>query len=450
MVNTKRIRYIREGEAGSGPVVYVMQRDCRTEDNWALQYAKECADAHKVPLAILVHIGDDVVKRSSARQYAFYIAGLREVEAAAKKLAIGFFITTGNPENTFLSFLKKYTVGAIVTDFSPLRETRTWIQDATRTMSVPIIEVDAHNVIPCFVASDKEEFAAYTFRPKVRKLYAEFAGSIPQLKKHAYVWNPEVLPIDFEKLQKRGLVGKELLGKQYVVPGMKAGKKALRDFLDNRLRGYDEARNNPAIDGQSNLSPYLHFGHISAARVVHEVSLTRAPEADKRAFLEELVVRRELSDNFCLYQEQYDSYEGLRQWAKTSLDAHRKDVREYLYTHEAFEHAKTHDRLWNAAQMEMVKRGKMHGYLRMYWAKKILEWTKSPEEAIAIGIRLNDTYSLDGCDPNGYVGVLWSMGGVHDRAWFDREVFGKVRYMNYNGCKRKFDIDAYIRYVDAL
>ena len=161
--------------------------------------------------------------------------------------------------------------------------------------------------------------------------------------------------------------------------------------------------------------------------------------------MEELIVRRELADNFCFYNPQYDSFAGFPTWAQKTLDEHRRDPREYLYTLAQFEQAQTHDDLWNAAQLEMVQTGKMHGYLRMYWAKKILEWTRSPEEALQIAIYLNDRYELDGRDPNGYTGIAWSLGGVHDRAWGERKVFGKIRYMSYNGCKSKFDVTAYIK-----
>jgi deoxyribodipyrimidine photo-lyase len=161
-------------------------------------------------------------------------------------------------------------------------------------------------------------------------------------------------------------------------------------------------------------------------------------------------VRRELSDNYCLYNPQYDSFEGVPAWAKKTLNKHRIDRRVFLYTISQFENAETHDELWNAAQEELFIKGKMHGYLRMYWAKKILEWTASPEEAIAISIYLNDKYSLDGRDPNGYSGIAWAIGGLHDRAWVERPVFGKVRYMNDTGCRRKFDVSAYIRKVNEV
>ena len=204
-------------------------------------------------------------------------------------------------------------------------------------------------------------------------------------------------------------------------------------------------------DALSNLSPYLHFGHLAPQRAALEASKHRAAhKASVEGFLEELVVRRELADNYCHYVENYDSLDAAYDWAKQTLAVHAGDKREFLYTREQFEAAQTHDKLWNAAQKEMVATGKMHGYIRMYWAKKILEWTASPEEALQVSIWLNDKWELDGRDPNGYVGCMWSVAGIHDQGWGERAVFGKIRYMNFAGCKRKFDVDKYCARVDAL
>jgi deoxyribodipyrimidine photo-lyase len=222
----------------------------------------------------------------------------------------------------------------------------------------------------------------------------------------------------------------------------------LRRFIKNRLSRYPDERNDPTKEVVSDLSPYLHFGQLSAQQVALEVR--KSGMKGREDFLEELIIRRELSDNFCFYNPHYDRFDGFPDWAKKTLDEHRKDPRDYIYTLEQFESGQTHDELWNAAQMEMVKRGKMHGYMRMYWAKKILEWTKSPEEAQEIAIFLNDKYELDGREPNGYVGIAWSIGGVHDRAWGQRPVFGKIRYMSYNGCRSKFNVAKYIEEVNRL
>jgi deoxyribodipyrimidine photo-lyase len=228
------------------------------------------------------------------------------------------------------------------------------------------------------------------------------------------------------------------------IPGETGANKILKDFIEVKLNHYAENRNDPNKKALSNLSPYLHFGHISAQRIALMLNDFKEADVSVSSFLEELIVRKELADNFCYYNSNYDNFNGFHDWARTSLNEHRGDKREYLYTINEFEQAETHDELWNAAQMEMIVGGKMHGYMRMYWAKKILEWTESPEQAMEIGIYLNDKYELDGRDPNGYAGLAWSIGGVHDRAWTERPVFGKIRYMNYNGCKRKFDVKKYI------
>jgi deoxyribodipyrimidine photo-lyase len=230
----------------------------------------------------------------------------------------------------------------------------------------------------------------------------------------------------------------------WLKPGEKAAHACLESFLDDRFSSYSAKRNDPNSGSPSNLSPYLHFGQISAQYCAMRASRSNAPEADRKAFLEELIVRRELSDNYCNYNDHYDSFDGLPAWAKETLEKHRADKREYLYTSEEFAQGATHEELWNAAQLELVKTGRIHGYMRMYWAKKILEWSETPRQAFETSIALNDRYALDGRDPNGYTGVAWSIGGLHDRPWFERSVYGRIRYMNASGCARKFDIKRYI------
>ena len=230
-----------------------------------------------------------------------------------------------------------------------------------------------------------------------------------------------------------------------IIPGESAAQTALKEFVFNGLNGYAVNRNDPVKKAQSNLSPYLHFGNIAPQRVALNIE-KHCPEGDDKAsFLEELIIRRELSDNFCLYNPNYDTFEGFKEWAKITLNEHRNDRREYIYSLNEFEYSNTHEDLWNAAQNELRNKGKIHGYMRMYWAKKILEWSASPEEAMRTAVYLNDKYSLDGRDPNGYAGCAWAIGGIHDRPWAEREVFGKIRYMNENGCRRKFDVDGYVK-----
>jgi deoxyribodipyrimidine photo-lyase len=221
----------------------------------------------------------------------------------------------------------------------------------------------------------------------------------------------------------------------------------LQNFLKNKLDSYAEYRNDPTKDYLSCMSPYLHFGQISPVYIASKVLETDSP--GKNAYLEELIVRRELAINFVHYNLYYDSFEGLPDWPKKTLTAHITDRREYVYTRDELEQAKTHDVYWNAAQKEMVSTGKMHGYMRMYWGKKILEWCESPAAAFATAVYLNNKYELDGRDPNGFCGVAWCFGS-HDRPWKERAIFGMVRYMNDKGLKRKFDADAYVEQVEMV
>jgi deoxyribodipyrimidine photo-lyase len=209
-----------------------------------------------------------------------------------------------------------------------------------------------------------------------------------------------------------------------------SGVKNIQDLMHE----FKNAVGNNTVVNNTAEKSHIKHGHTD----------TEAHIQNHSTFLEELVVRRELADNFCWYAKDYDKTSCFPDWAQKNLEKTRKDKREYIYDLDEFEEAKTHDELWNAAQMEMVTTGKMHGYMRMYWAKKILEWTPDVQTAMDIAIELNDTYELDGRDPNGYAGIAWSLGGVHDRAWFARPVFGQIRYMNAKGCKSKFDTDAYI------
>jgi deoxyribodipyrimidine photo-lyase len=449
MVKRERIRVLKENQQGKGPVVYWMSRDQRISDNWALLYAQEIAAQAAEPLAVVFCLVPDFLN-ATMRQYGFLLAGLREVEHDLVKLNIPFFLLQGQPEMEIPSFAHHWKASTLVTDFDPLRIKRQWKNSVARVLNIPFHEVDAHNIVPCWVASPKQEYGAYTIRPKLNRLLPEFLEDFPRLKKHPYPWNPWPAQIDWKEVKLNLLVDKNIREVNWAEPGEKAARSAISRFIEEGLSMYNADRNDPNRAGQSGISPYLHFGHISSQRIALEVLKKKSAKESKDAFLEELIIRRELSDNFCFYSDNYDSTECFPEWAKKTLNEHVKDKRPYLYDPDDFEKALTHDDLWNAAQMEMVKRGKMHGYMRMYWAKKILEWTRSPEEAMKTAIYLNDRHELDGRDPNGYAGIAWSIGGVHDRAWNERNVFGKIRYMSYNGCKSKFAVDAYIGWVDSL
>jgi deoxyribodipyrimidine photo-lyase len=442
MIKEQRIRLAQKGTETKGPVIYWMSRDQRVHDNWALLFAQQLASERKKGVAVIFSLVPEFLE-ATFRQYDFMLKGLIEVEQELKKYHIPFFVLLGSPPDEIIKFIKKHKASNLVTDFDPLKIKRNWKNEVAKKINIPFYEVDAHNVVPCFYVSEKKEFGAYTIRPKIHKNLPEYLDEFPKLKKIKNSAEFSSNKIDWEKVYKSLNINDAVKPVDWIKPGEKDAHKVLKDFIENKFDRYSELRNDPNSDVLSNLSPYLHFGQISAQRVVLVTNgLGDHPSAE--SFLEELIVRRELSDNFCYYNSQYDSFNGFPDWAKKTLTDHKKDEREYVYSLKKFEDAKTHEDLWNAAQHELVNRGKLHGYMRMYWAKKILEWSKSPEEALRIAIYLNDKYELDGRDPNGYVGCAWAIGGVHDRAWTERPVLGKIRYMNRNGAKRKFDIKKYI------
>lgn len=447
-MNRKRIRLLKKDLTTNGPVALWMSRDQRVQDNWALLFAQGLAVEQHVPLCVIFSLVPEFLG-ATKRQYLFMLRGLQEVEETLTKKHIPFFLLIGHPERVIPRFVRNFGVSSLVKDFDSIRLKRQWTDAVIREVDIPLYEVDAHNIVPCWLVSTKQEYGAYTIRPKIHRLMPEFLDDFPSLRKHPVPWGNALLPTDWQRCR-QAIQAAPLPEVDWIKPGEKAAFRMLRDFIDNKLSSYPLRRNDPTADGQSNLSPYLHFGQISAQRVALEVSRSHAGKEIRETFLEELIVRRELADNFCLFNPRYDTVDGFPEWAKKTLHDHRKDQRKYLYTADEFENARTHDDLWNAAQTEMVRRGKMHGYLRMYWAKKILEWTESPQKAMETAIYLNDKYELDGRDPNGYAGIAWSIGGVHDRAWADRPVFGKIRYMSYQGCKSKFDVPKYIARVQRL
>jgi len=443
-VNSKRVKILFKGQEKKGPVIYWMSRDQRVNDNWALLYAQELAQKRDSPMAVAFCLSPEFLG-AITRQYHFMLRGLKELERNLNELNIPFFLLLGDPGQEIPHFLNNHSGSVLVSDFSPLRINRDWKKAVAEKIAITFYEVDAHNIVPCWYASSKQEWAAYSFRPKVHSLLPEFLEDFPALQRHPFPW--QSWGENDWKAAERSLRADTISEVKWIEPGEAASREHLAVFLNQRLSSYDSERNDPSRDGQSNLSPYLHFGQIAAQRVALQV-LASMP--DSSSFLEELVVRRELSDNFCYYNSYYDSFNGFPNWAKETLRIHEKDRHEYLYTLKEMQMAQTHDDLWNAAQLEMVCRGKMHGYLRMYWAKKILEWTETPADALQVAIYLNDRYEMDGRDPNGYTGIAWSIGGVHDRAWKEREIFGKVRFMSYNGAKAKFDVKAYIQKIESL
>ncbi len=436
-------------ENGGGCVLYVMSRDQRVHDNEALLKAQSFALKHKLPLAVVFCLMPKVGKRSR-EQYQWMLTGLHELEKELSAFNIPFMMLIGDPRTTLMGMVHHTKPAVIFFDMNPLRGPRVLQNSVAQAVTCPVLVVDTHNIVPVWHVSQKQEYSARTIRTKIQRLIPSFLAEPSRLNKHPYSWPGIVKTMtDLSEMIKDAVQAIPSSGQKLAcVSGEKEAHKILHEFIRTRLDGYAVNRNDPSLEGQSELSPYLHFGYISRLRValeVEHVALNNdALRADADVFLEELIVRSALSDNFCYYNSSYDTLAGAPDWAQKTLAEHASDSREFMYSYKQFEEAQTHDKAWNAAQLQLVRTGKMHGYMRMYWAKKVLEWSRSPDQAIEILIRLNDFYSLDGGDPNGYVGILWSVAGLHDRPWFKRSVYGTIRYMNYNGLKRKFKIENYI------
>ncbi|XP_077292998.1 deoxyribodipyrimidine photo-lyase photorepair [Arctopsyche grandis] len=448
-LNKKRIRVLSKAtlvKEDSAAILYWCSRDPRVQDNWAALYAQKLALKNNLPL----HVCFCLLPRfldATHRHFHFLLKGLEEIDAEYAGLNVNFHLLEGSAADTLPKFVQDFNVGAVVCDFSPLRGPVSWAEDVKKTLpkDVPLMQVDAHNIVPCWIASDKLEYSARTIRNKINSKLAEYLTEFPPLIKHPYKSERKPEKIDWDKALESRDVDKSVGPCSWAEPGTKAGLKTLEEFCTKRLRLFSTKRNDPTVNALSNLSPWFHFGQISVQRAVLCVQKYKSKYGEGvSAFCEEAIVRRELADNFCYYNKNYDSIEGASNWAQKTLNDHKKDKREYVYTTEELRDAITHDDLWNSAQKQLVTEGKLHGFLRMYWAKKILEWTPTPEKALQDAIYLNDRYSLDGRDPNGFVGCMWSICGVHDQGWAERSVFGKIRYMNYAGCKRKFDINAFI------
>ncbi|CRL08549.1 CLUMA_CG021341, isoform A [Clunio marinus] len=447
--NKKRVKILSKVEdvaEKSNGIAYWMARDQRVQDNWALLFSQNLAIKNKIPLHVVFCLTDGFLG-ATIRHFDFMLKGLEEVANDCTTLNINFHLLRGEHTKEIPKFIKNNKIGAVVCDFSPLRIHRSWVDGIKKELPpyVPLVQVDAHNIVPIWITSDKQEYAARTIRNKINSKLGEFLTEFPPLVKHPHKSTEMPDKIDWKKTLQSLKVDETVGVVDWIKPGYKNAVEVLETFINKRLKVFATKRNDPTINALSNLSPFFHFGQISVQRAIIEVQKHKSKAKDSvDAFCEEAIVRRELSDNFCFHNKNYDNLDGITDWAKITLNAHRKDKRPYLYTRDELEKSKTHDDLWNAAQNQLRVEAKLHGFLRMYWAKKILEWTASPEEALETAIYLNDRYNLDGRDPNGYVGCMWSIGGIHDQGWGERAVFGKIRYMNYEGCKRKFDIKAFI------
>jgi deoxyribodipyrimidine photo-lyase len=419
-----------------------MQASQRTKFNHALEYSIQLSNKYEKPLIVFFGLTDDFPD-ANLRHYYFMLQGLKDVKNSLNELGLQFIFQKISPEKGITKLSRNSSM--VVVDRGYLKKQRFWRKYSAEHMKCPLIQVESDVIVPVEKTSNKEEFAARTIRPKILNKKDNYLCSLKITKPNINSMDNELETLDFKDIKKflsKIDIDKSVKSVENFHGGQECAERIFQDFLKNKIDKYNELKNDPNKNYVSNLSPYLHFGQISPVQIALKVKNINLPSSE--AFLEELIVRRELSINFIYYNEKYDSYEGLPDWTKKSLERHINDKREYTYTLQDFENAETHNDYWNAAQKQMMTTGKMHGYMRMYWGKKIIEWTKSPNTAYKIALYLNNKYELDGRDPNGFTGVAWCFG-KHDRPWKERPIFGKIRYMNSNGLKRKFDVDLYAK-----
>jgi deoxyribodipyrimidine photo-lyase len=448
MIRNESLRLLNAREPKKGEyVLYWMQAAQRAEENPALEYAVQAANEIRQPCLAFFGLTDRFPE-ANARSMTFMLEGLAETRKALAERGVKLVIMPVSPDRGVVEMAGPASL--VVVDRGYLRIQKEWRARAAGDLSCRLVQVETEVVVPVETASAKEEYAAATLRPKIRRLLPDYlkAGSETKPVKDSLgrkdaSLDPDDIPAVLSALK----IDREVAASPVYKGGREEAKKRFRLFLRERLDRFGDLRNDPSLDYLSHLSPYLHFGQISPVWAALKVAAGDSP--GREAFLEELIVRRELAANFVHYNPRYDSPEGLPAWAKATLREHSRDPRPYLYGRDELEAGRTHDPYWNAAQREMVLTGKMHGYMRMYWGKKILEWSPTIEDAYAAALFLNNKYELDGRDPNGFAGVAWCFG-KHDRPWSRRAVFGSVRYMNDKGLRRKFDVDRYVRNVAGL
>jgi deoxyribodipyrimidine photo-lyase len=418
-------------------VLYWAQVNRRVASNHGLAHAVELANRARLPVLFYEGLTYDY-PHASDRLDAFILDGVPATERQLQRLGIGYVFyhrrKRSDPNDVVYRLAKD--AAAVVTDHYPLWPARVFNPKVASKIDIPYYAVDSSCIVP-MSRFEKREYAAYTIRPKIRKLLPEYLRPMPALRvQHKF------------RGERREYARSKPSGR--FSGGSVAAHKRLKQFLRDSLHRYANSSNQPSENATSGLSPYLHFGHISSLEVALAVqNYAHEHKLLPDEFLEELIVRRELAFNFARFTENPESLDVLPEWARKTLEKHSRDKRDPVYSRGQFERAETHDPLWNAAQKELLLTGKIHGYYRMYWGKKIIEWSPSPEEALATAIYLNDRYALDGRDPNSITNILWCFG-LHDRPWVERPVFGQIRYMSYDGMRRKTDVDSYLRGIEYL
>ncbi|MFW6457258.1 MAG: deoxyribodipyrimidine photo-lyase [Planctomycetota bacterium] len=446
MVHDTRLQALNNNDPVSGQyVLYWMQQSQRAEWNTALEYAIERANELDLPVFVAFGITQRFPE-ANERHYTFMLEGLHQTMKRLRDRGLHLVVRMEPPVELATRLADKAAM--IVTDRGYLRIQKKWRQRVASNVPCRMVQVESDAVVPVHVASDKEEYAARTLRPKIKAELDTYLKQVETVSPRHDSTNTDVEGLelnDIEQIVEDMRISRDANPVDCYIGGSDEAHKRLQQFTNNKLGNYSSKSNDPNADCVSHLSPYLHFGQISPVEIA--MTLRDAPgisEDNRDAFLEQLIVRRELSFNFCEYNDAYDQYECLPAWALETLADHADDKREYTYTKKQLEQAETHDPYWNAAQKRMMATGYMHNYMRMYWGKKILEWTPDPRMAFQTTLELNNRYELDGRDPCSFANVAWCFG-KHDQGWKERPVYGKVRYMNDNGLKRKFDMDCYLK-----
>jgi deoxyribodipyrimidine photo-lyase len=438
-IDKERVTVIKayDGSVQGCYVLYWMQASIRSDSNAALEYAAAAANNLGLPLVVCFVLTPSY-PNAGFRHYHFLDEGLSDVSRGLEARGIKFIIRLGSPPDVILKLSDN--AAFLACDCGYTRLQRQWRRKVYDNVQCPSVEVEDNVVVPVELVSDKEEYAARTIRPKITRHLGDFLKPVKQVEYNKSLSGSGITALDVEILDQvvKSFDNDGVPVSKIYTGGPSAAKRRLKDFVANKLADYGR-RNDPNADVTSHLSPYLHFGMISPL----EVALEAVGRKGSEDFLEQLIIRRELAINFVYYNDGYDDYEkAVPDWAKKTLRDAQGDPREYTYSRRQLENAQTHDPAWNAAQRQLAVEGYMAGYMRMYWGKKVIEWSDSPQEAFDILNGINDKYELDGRDPNGYAGVAWCFG-KHDRPWTPRAIFGTVRYMNYAGLKRKFDVEKY-------
>jgi len=431
-------------------VLYWMQQSQRARFNHALEYAVHRANRAGLGVVVGFALADDYPE-ANLRHYTFMLEGLRETREELAGRGIGMVVRRGAPPAVATALGREAAL--IVCDRGYLRHQRAWREQVARAAACPVVQVESDVLVPVETAAATAQIGARTLRPRIHRVLADYRIDLPSAPVNVATLSHglETMAMDDIATVLNSLAIDRSVGavSGFYRGGATEARRRFDAFVEHRLARYAANHNQPQTGDTSGLSAYLHFGQISALELVLALDRAGKPTPASQAFVEQLVVRRELACNFTHFTPDYDAYTCIPAWAGASLAAQVRAPRPHRYTARQLENAQTHDPYWNAAMREMACTGHMHTHMRMYWGKKILEWSPSPEEGFALSLALNNKYFLDGRDPNSYAGVAW-IYGVHDRAWPSRPIFGKVRAMMASGLERKCDIKAYVDRVDRL